>query len=644
MNPGSSPLARGLLGENTDLRLRQRIIPARAGFTGQRVASRRRSSDHPRSRGVYRILPDGEEMYDGSSPLARGLRDPHLGEERLDGIIPARAGFTWPRRPSMTPTAGSSPLARGLRCGHGRPACSPRIIPARAGFTRPRRPSMTPTAGSSPLARGLRCGHGRPACSPRIIPARAGFTRPTRSPRTRSGDHPRSRGVYRRPRPRSRGCAGSSPLARGLLGETAVPIDVLGIIPARAGFTSRRRGSRPRWWDHPRSRGVYGAAGTGALEAPGSSPLARGLPAGVLRNLPVSRIIPARAGFTAELMTASMSGRDHPRSRGVYTTSASCSIAPDGSSPLARGLPGRPPGGRRARWIIPARAGFTGGIEIPRSVNEDHPRSRGVYATFPSGRSASTGSSPLARGLRSGPGRGRRARRIIPARAGFTDTNSSGDSHATDHPRSRGVYVGEEYRDHGVGGSSPLARGLPLSASPWTRGTRIIPARAGFTSAGYGGVLSLGDHPRSRGVYSEITPSLSLRMGSSPLARGLQSQNSLDPERNRIIPARAGFTLTTRMSSLFPRDHPRSRGGLHCRCRNATSVWGIIPARAGFTVARPGNTRCKSDHPRSRGVYGHLGWELIPLPGSSPLARGLRPGPRLRGRGPGIIPARAGFT
>ena len=35
---------------------------------------------------------------------------------------------------------------------------------------------------------------------------------------------------------------GSSPLARGLLSKTAKNISEAGIIPARAGFTSRR------WW------------------------------------------------------------------------------------------------------------------------------------------------------------------------------------------------------------------------------------------------------------------------------------------------------------------------------------------------------------------------------------------------------------
>ena len=71
---------------------------------------------------------------------------------------------------------------------------------------------------------------------------------------------------------------------------------------------------------------------------------------------------------------------------------------------------------------------------------------------------------------------------------------------------------------------------------------------------------------------------------------------------------------------------------------------GIIPARAGFTPQAPAPRPRPGDHPRSRGVYEHNppGWSQ--RGGSSPLARGL-PGTRLlpASRG-GIIPARAGFT
>ena len=71
----------------------------------------------------------------------------------------------------------------------------------------------------------------------RIIPARAGFTSAGLIGQDAGTDHPRSRGVYRRGRLRIGGCRGSSPLARGLLVVVGDEVHVVGIIPARAGFT-----------------------------------------------------------------------------------------------------------------------------------------------------------------------------------------------------------------------------------------------------------------------------------------------------------------------------------------------------------------------------------------------------------------------
>ena len=51
--------------------------------------------DHPRSRGVYNIWPRLAAAAEGSSPLARGLRDLAGDVVGAVRIIPARAGFTW---------------------------------------------------------------------------------------------------------------------------------------------------------------------------------------------------------------------------------------------------------------------------------------------------------------------------------------------------------------------------------------------------------------------------------------------------------------------------------------------------------------------------------------------------------------------
>ena len=152
----------------------------------------------------------------------------------------------------------------------------------------------------------------------RIIPARAGFTRPRVHLGGAGADHPRSRGVYVQRATGKPVMLGSSPLARGLRGDHARRVHRRRIIPARAGFTrsaGRRRGSRR---DHPRSRGVYGRAVGGAYAPQGSSPLARGL-------------------------------------LGASKTSYSGA----GSSPLARGLLAMDASQDVPAGIIPARAGFT---------------------------------------------------------------------------------------------------------------------------------------------------------------------------------------------------------------------------------------------------------------------------------------------
>ena len=140
-----------------------------------------------------------------------------------------------------------------------------------------------------------------------------------------------------------------------------------------------------------------------------------------------------------------------------------------------------------------------------------------------------------------------------------------------------------------------------LAGGPWEE--RIIPARAGFTRprVHLGGAGA--DHPRSRGVYVQRATGKPVMLGSSPLARGLRGDHARRVHRRRIIPARAGFT----------RSAGRRRGS-------------------------------RRDHPRSRGVYRSYTRTTQTDSGSSPLARGLRPGRGWRVRATGIIPARAGFT
>ena len=219
--------------------------------------------------------------------------------------------------------------------------------------------TVTLWSGSSPLARGLHIGQPMLTREPRIIPARAGFTRTTTRPAARQRDHPRSRGVYPACRSASRRTAGSSPLARGLRqGDRCCDAEGR-IIPARAGFTRQPGCLPPRHPDHPRSRGVYARFVSALTAYSGSSPLARGLRHGAMLRERLSRIIPARAGFTSPAPPDPWQPADHPRSRGVYAGETVPVARHLGSSPLARGLRRRCWARPTAAGIIPARAGFT---------------------------------------------------------------------------------------------------------------------------------------------------------------------------------------------------------------------------------------------------------------------------------------------
>ena len=278
----------------------------------------RRRRDHPRSRGVYENGWKSDYDFNGSSPLARGLRRTPGRAIPPPRIIPARAGFT----PGTSPESArrrDHPRSRGVYC----PKCW----------------SATTRSGSSPLARGLQDPRVRCRRLEGIIPARAGFTPYPASHAPGNEDHPRSRGVYISVFLNAPDVSGSSPLARGLLLGRLLAARPLGIIPARAGFTAGRRPSGCATTDHPRSRGVYDWSGHVRARVDGSSPLARGLRGGVV----------ADHGPTV----------DHPRSRGVYHETVRAEGRLSGSSPLARGLPVPVCGGAVHSRIIPARAGFT---------------------------------------------------------------------------------------------------------------------------------------------------------------------------------------------------------------------------------------------------------------------------------------------
>ena len=171
-------------------------------------------------------------------------------------------------------------------------------------------------------------------------------------------------------------------------------------------------------------------------------------------------------------------------------------------------------------------------------------------------------------------------------------------------------------------------------------------------------------HPRSRGEHAIILPISSNTAGSSPLARGTHTGARAGSTPLRLIPARAGNTMTDITLKLTEAAHPRSRGEHKSAPRpirelvgssplaRGTLSWRVcpvdglrlIPARAGNTPIGAQSFDLKTAHPRSRGEHQPRPCMITAAGGSSPLARGTRaPCPRSDCRRR-LIPARAGNT
>ena len=294
--------------------------------------------------------------------------------------------------------------------------------------------------------------------------------------------------------------------------------------------------------DHPRACGVYSSRSSSQRRWAGSSPRVRGLQVGVVEVSGELGIIPARAGFTQPLTPRERGCPDHPRACGVYVGDGVGFGQKAGSSPRVRGLLAANFVFVRGWGIIPARAGFTHKNEPPDAPGGDHPRACGVYEAHLDAKLRGSGSSPRVRGLRAVRPLRPLQGGIIPARAGFTLPVAAGGFFIWDHPRACGVYSARVKSLCPPSGSSPRVRGLRPLHRRQGRRDRIIPARAGFTDGGRGVGCPRSDHPRACGVYREQPSSLPIHQGSSPRVRGLPSRGGPVVPPLGIIPARAGFT------------------------------------------------------------------------------------------------------
>ena len=212
------------------------------------------------------------------------------------------------------------------------------------------------------------------------------------------------------------------------------------LIPARAGNTRIRAAGSASRSAHPRSRGEHWKFTMALVPAPGSSPLARGTHFQQGGDFARRRLIPARAGNTAPRPAQAPRGSAHPRSRGEHISSSAVTSPVAGSSPLARGTHVESVGRQPPVRLIPARAGNTANARIQITPSSAHPRSRGEHATVKLRYGVPPGSSPLARGTRFADIFRAALFRLIPARAGNTSGFSYLPCTYPAHPRSRGEH------------------------------------------------------------------------------------------------------------------------------------------------------------------------------------------------------------
>ena len=294
---GSSPHARGAPLDVVNRSVMAGIIPACAGSTVDFRAIFNVFRDHPRMRGEHHSCASMATASMGSSPHARGAHKTIKSACRRVGIIPA--------------CAGSTNFANPRRHRHW-------DHPRMRGEHRRNRSTAEMSKGSSPHARGAQAIREEKTAKAGIIPACAGSTRRGRLSGSSAGDHPRMRGEHSKSHVASSPTLGSSPHARGAPLAHRLVKDVIGIIPACAGSTSRVTSRATRHWDHPRMRGEHGRPRTARSARRGSSPHARGAQQHAVVVNRALGIIPACAGSTHGALVQYSADGDHPRMRGEH--------------------------------------------------------------------------------------------------------------------------------------------------------------------------------------------------------------------------------------------------------------------------------------------------------------------------------------
>ena len=460
----------------------------------------------------------------------------HLARRRL---IPACAGKT------------SSAARASHRCEAHPRVCGENLV---LGAHRP------PRRGSSPRVRGKPRRPHRQGRRRRLIPACAGKTGAGAQYPSCCAAHPRVCGENDQSITIPGRAIGSSPRVRGKLEEQKGKFGGKGLIPACAGKTWTGNPSWPSSSAHPRVCGENTRHEAFIYPHLGSSPRVRGKRDHHRAQRRPPRLIPACAGKTRGLLTASDACPAHPRVCGENAAGIFAASGGGGSSPRVRGKQGGLDAGGRARGLIPACAGKTSNAAPNAHPTTAHPRVCGENKSIPPLGRSMAGSSPRVRGKRQAHAPGAAAGRLIPACAGKTSTPAWPGTRPPAHPRVCGENSPRVWRRTIQTGSSPRVRGkLPCCPLP-SRLARLIPACAGKTRPAPTPGRDGEAHPRVCG--ENITAALDIisGVGSSPRVRGKQGGVVDSASAGGLIPACAGKTSPSPARTRPPPAHPRVCG------------------------------------------------------------------------------------
>ena len=475
------------------------------------------------------------------------------------GLIPARAGKTVRRR------------ARSVRApAHPRACGENSVSPI----------SNAPARGSSPRVRGKPDSHGMGGVHGRLIPARAGKTveavrayyNPRAHPRacgktastarTRacSPAHPRACGENSPGRASLVTTPGSSPRVRGKPTRSRPQGLPRGLIPARAGKTLKRLVTQSHAPAHPRACGENGRDFGDPLVRRGSSPRVRGKLVDQFAVAARDGLIPARAGKTSPTSRRRPRPTAHPRACGENPNRSRASARIPGSSPRVRGKPGKPLRSSPGPRLIPARAGKTNTTAFPLEWDRAHPRACGENRTAGKSLSNRAGSSPRVRGKLGGIPLTCYRIGLIPARAGKTGSFVAVSITPKAHPRACGENPRRTVTLSAIRGSSPRVRGKHKDRKTGKPTIGLIPARAGKTGVTCWRHPLPGAHPRACGENATSGRFFQRQPGSSPRVRGKPGINAKIQDSERLIPARAGKTREAAALIAGPPAHPRACG------------------------------------------------------------------------------------